>query len=269
MLKGIVLLGCLFIATAAFGFGTGAEGCGGDCTGCHKVTKEEAAAIFSKLEPGMVVEDISLAPVGGLYQVTVKKNGQPGVAYLDFAKKHLVAGRIIDIASRADLTQSTMRKIEESTVIELSKLPTENTVVMGNRKGKKALWLFTDPECPYCGKIHQELSQLVAEDPQLKVYIVLNPLPIHPDAKWKSEAILCKARDNMAEALKMLEESYNKKALPKHACGKDYAGESVKLAGSLGLGTTPTLVLPNGHISIGAKKKNEIKALLEQALKAN
>ena len=78
----------------------------------------------------MVVEDISLAPVGGLYQVTVKKNGQPGIAYLDFAKKHLVAGRIIDIASRADLTQSTMLKIEESTVIELSKLPTENTCLL-------------------------------------------------------------------------------------------------------------------------------------------
>lgn len=261
----LVALFCLSVGVSAFGFGQGTEGCGSDCASCHKITKEEASALVSELDRSLTVDEVAPAPIRGLYQLMLKKDGNLAtVVYVDFSKKHLIAGNIIDVSSKRNLTQ---RSFEEALVVDVKKIPVQNAVVMGNPKGTKNLYVFSDPECPFCVKLHHELEALVKEDPQVKVNVILNPLSIHPNAMWKSQSIICKSKESMPEALKMLEASYEKKDVPKLTCGKNAAEENSKIAASLGLGTTPTTVLPNGKIIIGAKKKDELKAALEQALK--
>lgn len=254
----------LATTTAAFAFGTGQEGCGADCASCHTVTKEEAKAVVSKLDPALTVDEVKPAPVRGLYEMVLKKENQIiGIAYLDFSKKYMIAGKIFDVGTRNDLTQATLDKVM---VVDPKKITTEHAVVLGNPKGTKPIYVFSDPECPFCVKLHHELTQLVKEDPQVKVYILLNPLSIHPNAMWKSQSILCTSKKNMAASAKMLEDSYEKKEIKAISCDKNYAEETAKLARSLGLPTTPTMVFPNGRVVIGAKKKEEIKTILEQSL---
>jgi thiol:disulfide interchange protein DsbC len=252
----LILLSC---SAPAFAFGTGAEGCSGDCIACHKVTLSEVKEIFKNIDPGLVVESVAPSPARSLYQIALKKDGQLQVAYLDFSKNYLLAGQLIDIKNKRNLTSQS---VEEAASLNPGEIPLENALVMGNPNGKKPLYLFSDPECPYCATLHGTLQEMVREDPELKVYILLVPLDIHPDALWKTESIICASRDSMPKALGLLEESYRKKELPRHDCAKGVGAGMKKLAARLGIGVTPTLSFASGRQLRGARSKEEIRSLL-------
>jgi len=63
----IALVWVVLSAASAFGFGKGVEGCSGDCTACHKVTKGEVQEMFRGIDPEVTVEGVSPAPARGLY----------------------------------------------------------------------------------------------------------------------------------------------------------------------------------------------------------
>jgi thiol:disulfide interchange protein DsbC len=254
------LLTLLICAAPAFGFGKGAEGCSGDCTACHKVTLTEVKEIFKNLDPGTTVEEVAPAAARSLYQITLRKDGQPAVAYLDFSKNYLLAGQLIDIKNKRDLTRQS---IEDAATIDPADIPLEHALIAGNPKGRKVLYLFSDPECPYCAVLHTTVTELIREDPELKVYILLVPLDIHPDALWKTESIVCAARTDQKAARELLERSYQKKELPKSACPEGVGGAMKQTAARLGIVVTPTLVFANGKLLKGARSKEEIRRMLE------
>jgi thiol:disulfide interchange protein DsbC len=260
-----VILGCLLCAAPAFGFGKGVEGCSGDCTACHKVTKSEVAEIFKNLDPTVTVEDVTPAPARSLYQITLKKGTAIQVMYLDFSKNYLVAGQLIDIKNKSDLTRQS---VEAATTIDVSGLPLKSALVMGNAKGKKVLYVFSDPECPYCTKLHKTLTELVKEEPDLKIYLFLIPLDIHPNSLWKTDSIMCKARENRSAALRMLENSYQGKEVARQSCGVSIGADNKKLGTKLGVNVTPTIAFPNGRVFMGARSKDDIRAMLGPGPKA-
>lgn len=262
MKKLLLILVTFAFAPLAYGFGTGAEGCSGDCTACHTVKKEEAAAIMEGLVPGTVVESVGPAPVRGLYQVVVKKGEETGIVYLDFSKQFVIAGRVIDSKYKKDVTGE---KLEELRRIDPARIPLDNALVLGNKNGDRKLYVFTDPECPYCARLHKVLTEMVKEDPRLKVHILLVPLAMHPDATWKSDAIVCKAKENMAEGLRLLDESLAGKPIVKGGCGRSYGEEGDRLGKELGIAMTPTLVFQDGRVAAGARTKEAIVKMLDEA----
>jgi len=260
-----LLILILFTWTAvplAHGFGTGAEGCSGDCTACHSVKKEEAAAIVRGLDPDASVESVAPSPVRGLYQVVVKRGNDTAILYLDFSKKFLIAGRVIDTAYKKDVTEEGLAALRR---IDPGRIQLDNALVLGNKNGARKLYLFTDPECPYCAELHRELASLVKEDPGLTVYLLLMPLEIHPDASWKSDAIVCASKKRMDKGIELLEESFTGKPVAKGGCGTSYGDEGKKLGQELGIGMTPTMVFSDGRVVAGAKKSAEIRKLLDEA----
>jgi thiol:disulfide interchange protein DsbC len=252
----LILLTC---SAPAFGFGKGAEGCSGDCTACHKVTLDEVKDIFKNLDPGVAVEDVTPAPARSLYQVTLRKEGQAHVAYLDFSKNYLLAGQLIDIRNKRDLTRQS---VEDAATINPADIPLENAIVAGNPKGSKVLYLFSDPECPYCATLHQTVRELIREEPELKVYILLVPLDIHPDALWKTESMVCASKTDQKSALAMLEGSYEQKEVARLNCAAGVGAEQKKVGTRLGIAVTPTLCFASGKLLRGARSKEEIRKLL-------
>jgi thiol:disulfide interchange protein DsbC len=257
----LILITCAFVPLA-HGFGTGAEGCSGDCTACHTVKKEEAAAIVKGLDPASIVESVGPSPVRGLYQVVVTKGNDTAIVYLDFSKKYLIAGRVIDTAYRKDVTEE---KLAELRRIDPGRIPLGNALVLGNGNGERKLYVFTDPDCPYCARLHGELAALVKEDPRLAVYILLMPLEMHPDATWKTDAIVCAAKERMDKGLQLLEESFTGRPMAKSGCGTNYGSDGKKLGEELGIAMTPTMVLPDGRVVAGAKSRAEIGKLIDEA----
>lgn len=258
----MVLSFILFSFSISLGFGKDMQGCGSDCAGCHKITKNEVSNILKTIDPEVNVDEVKFSKLKGLYEVVVKKNDKPAILYLDFGKNHIVLGRIIDIKEKKDITRES---IEEQSYVNVSKISTKNAIVMGNKNGKTKLYVFTDPDCPFCAKLHKEIEQLVKEEPDLKVYLILIALPMHKDAKWKAQSIICTSKKDMSLAIKMLEDNFQQKMINKINCGKvQYVDKNKKMADSLGIGATPTIVFPNGKMVMGAIGKEEIKKHLKK-----
>jgi len=248
-----IAIASLALAAPAFAMATG-DGCGGDCASCHSITLQEATGLLKGIG---VVKSVKPAPVRGLYEVAIEQQGQVGLAYLDYGKKHIIAGQAYDIASKQPVgSPPAAAKRQER--VDPTNLKTEQSLLLGNPKGKKKLFVFTDPECPFCAKMHHELKKLVALEPDLAVFIKLYPLKMHPKAYDKARVILGE------KSLKLLELSFAGGALPapKAKDAKKPVDDTMRFAESVGILSTPTLVLPDGRIVPGFRDAKAIQELL-------
>lgn len=249
----LVALFILFFALPAYAMSQG-EGCGGDCNSCHSLSLMEANGLLKDI--GTVTE-VKPAAVRGLYELTVEKEGQVAVAYMDYGKKHLLGGQIYDIAARKVVGAPAVKRAPER--LNPATLTTGDSLVMGNPKGKKRLFVFTDPECPFCAKMHDELKKLVQMEPDLAIYIKLFPLKMHPHAYQKARVILGE------NSLKLLEKSYSGGSLPSPGArdGRKAVDGTIAFAEAAGINATPTLVLPDGRILPGFREAKAVRELLK------
>lgn len=231
------------------------EGCGGDCSSCHTLTRKEAAKLLEGL--GTVIQ-VRIPSVRGLWEVELRKDGKKAVAYVDYGKKHLVTGPIYSLETKQPIAGAQAESAPKVGRIAIARIPLDDALVMGNPAGKKKLIVFTDPECPYCSKLHGELKKLVAADRDLAVHIKLLPLKIHPNAYAKAQVILENG------SLPLLEESFAGRQLPAPGPRNTAAivDETIELAASLGINATPTLIFPDGSLVEGYLDAARIKKRL-------
>lgn len=227
-----------------------------NCSSCHSLSKEEAATIFKGIGEVM---DVKTSPLKGLYEVTVLQKDRKAVAYLDFSKKLLVPGPIFDIASKRPITPPPEELPKIIPKADLDKIPLANSIIMGKPDGKKRMFVFTDPDCPFCGKLHGELKKLVSMEPDLTIYIKMYPLDMHPGAYDKARVILGRG------SLDLLEKAFAGQKLPAPG-GKDPkepVDESIQLGTSLGVDGTPAMILPNGRMVAGTMEAAKIRSLMK------
>lgn len=229
------------------------KGCGGDCKECHSLTLKEANSLLKGVG---VVKRVKNSEVRGLWELDFEKEGKKTVAYLDFSKKHIIPGPIFSIATRAPISGNSVPQAPPAKV-KASSIPVADSIVLGNRNASRKLFVFTDPDCPFCAKLHVELKKLVEKDRNLGVYVKLFPLKMHPKAYDKSRAILS------GNGNRLLDAAFAGGTLPTPAAGAGKGVDStIKLAQTLGISGTPTLVLPDGRVMPGFRKAEEIRQLL-------
>jgi len=228
-----------------------------DCASCHTLSKEEAGGILKGLGE---VKDVKLSPVKGLYEVTILQSSRQAVAYLDFGKKHLVPGPIFDIATKRPVTPPPVDLPKILPRSEIDRIPLGSSIVLGNPNGKKRMFVFTDPECPYCVRLHGELKKLVSLEPDLAIYIKMYPLKSHPNAYDKARVILG------SNSLELLEKAFAGEKLPTpgEKDPKEPVDETIKLGESLGVEGTPAMILPNGRLLAGATEAAKIRKMLTE-----
>jgi len=236
-------------------FAMSGEGCGGDCTSCHTLSLQEARGLLKEMGE---VASVKPAPVRGLYEITLVKDRNTVQAYLDYGKKHLIGGQIYDLSTHQLVGQAAAQAKPQPDRLDPATLTSEGSIVMGNPKGKKRLFVFTDPECPFCAKMHLELQKLVSLEPELAIYIKMYPLKMHPHAYDKARVILG------GRSLSLLEKSFAGGKLPAPGArdSKLALDESMRYAESVGINSTPTLVLSDGLILPGVRDAEAMRKLL-------
>lgn len=244
MYRVMVLAGLMLGLSAGSALAMAKEGCGGECVSCHSLSEKEAGTLLKGLG---TVKSVKPSPVRGLYELRLEKDGTQAIAYVDYGKKNIIAGQIFDIASRQLVTPKIAEPQKRIENIDVGKIPLENSLIMGNPQGSKRLFVFTDPDCPYCAKMHAELKKLVEMDRDIAVYIKLFPLEMHPKAYDKSRLILSE------NSLNLLDTAFSGGKLPEPQAKHSGKGidETKAFARSIGISSTPTLVLPDGRILPG------------------
>jgi thiol:disulfide interchange protein DsbC len=207
------------------------KGASKDCTTCHKADKKEVETLVKKLSPNLTVLDIKLAPVMGLWQVEIDGGeGKRGVLFFDFAKKYiLVLNQLIPVD-----------QIGKPKKVDASKIPMKDAMLLGDPAAKKKVAVFTDPDCPYCRSLHEEMKKVIEKRKDIAFHVFLFPLPMHKDAYKKAQAVLCE------KSLALLDDAFGGKDVPEPKCGSELLEKNLALGKELGINGTPTLVRDDG-----------------------
>jgi thiol:disulfide interchange protein DsbC len=247
------------LALALFPFGPqGSQafdqtGCDMDCQKCHTITNQEVKEILTNLKvPDAEVVKIQLSPVKGLWEISVDNKGKMGLIYVDFSKNYVVSGAVIEVKTGINRTMERANELQESRRVDFSKIPLNQALVMGDPASPQKVAVFTDPDCNFCEKLHKEMEKVLQERKDIVFYILLYPLPFHKEAYSKSKSIACK------RSLKMLGDAFAHKEIPKPECDTKEIDSNIKLAQSLGITGTPTLVLPDGRVHTGTMPAKQL-----------
>ena len=209
-----------------------------------------------------VLEDKPLKEISGLCQVVVKiNNAPPTVVYMSSDGKYMIPGQLIDTTTKENLTQKTLQKFMVVSKSEMKNL--DQYVAFSYYKGKsyfgtnppqakKYVYLVTDPRCPFCHEA-EPIIQKWADKHSVEVRVIYFPLPIHPGSFQYAVGLWCnkKGWNSLHEAYKA------KQYMSQCDAGKQFVQKSMIEAQKLGIGGTPTLIGPNGHIHTGAPQNTE------------
>jgi thiol:disulfide interchange protein DsbC len=212
--------------------------------------EDQLRATLTQRLPGLAVESITKLPQLDLYEVVGNGNR---IFYTDAKGDFALMGNLIDLKTRANLTQQRQGELN---VVDFARLPLDKAIVKVKGDGSRKIAIFTDPDCPYCKRLEQELAKVS----NVTVYVFLFPLAqLHPDAPRKARAVWCAADPAKAWDALMLEGK--EPSAPGPEC-KDPIAEVAKVADQVGIQGTPGLVFANGKLVPGAISAEQIEKYL-------
>jgi thiol:disulfide interchange protein DsbC len=222
---------------------------------CSMALADEAA-IRRTLEPklGVKIEGIEPGPVPGLYEVRFRSPNGMQVIYVDATGTYVIQGKIYDIRSERDLTEERLRKLN---AIKFESLPLDLAVKVQRGNGKRVLAMFSDPYCPACRQFERSLAQI----DNVTVYVFMYPV-IRPENADHSRMVWC-APDRAKAWLELAAAPKPKLPDAPAGCG-DPVDKVLKLGRSLGVNSTPTLILASGERLTGGLSAADLRELLDQ-----
>jgi thiol:disulfide interchange protein DsbC len=222
---------------------------GKNCMDCHKLKKSDAAKIVEKAVPGGKVLEIKDSPMKGVWQIDVQRGEQRGSILLDYTKKFLIA-QLVPVESIGK--QPPARKVD------VSKISLTDAVLVGSADAKKKVIVFTDPDCPFCRDLHKIMKQIVEKRNDIAFSLIMNPLPMHPEATKKAQSILC------SKSSQVLDDAFVGKSVPEPTCPADAVERSKALAKSMQFDGTPTLVRDDGLVLSGFLPEEQLILWIEK-----
>ena len=211
------------------------------------------AAVIDALQ-GIQGEVLSVNPaeVPGLFRVAMRMQGKVVPIYLDASGSYLFTGNIIRLKDRKNLTETHYQQLNP---VDTASIPREEGLTIGNPDATQQIFVFTDPHCPYCIKLHKVLKEAVKANPDLAFHTKLIPLK---SPEKIIQTIICN------KSMEQLEMAFAGQSLPEPSCETEAIKENSKLAQKLGIHGTPTLILPNGIISPGYRSLEQLLTLIEE-----
>ena len=199
---------------------------------------------------------ISPTPLPGIYEVVMGRN----VAFVDESGRYFIFGRMFDMEKQEDITSGAEAAQPASPAVDFASLPLQHAIKSVHGQGRRALAVFSDPDCPYCKKLEQELAKV----DDVTVYTFLMPLEqLHPDSRAKADAVWCSKDRSAAWSALMLEGK-----VPKKTKGCQAPHQVVQpLAEMLGINGTPFLVAGDGRTMRGAAAAARISTWLDAVKK--
>ncbi|MEW6570239.1 MAG: DsbC family protein [Nitrospirota bacterium] len=251
----IVLISLLAVIPFFVHAALSVERCDHDCMKCHQLSNNGAVNLLKDAVAGVKVLEIKPGPVKGLWEIAAEANGRKALYYVDFSKKFIVVGNVFDLKTKTNLTQERFLALNK---VDVSLIPLDDAIVIGDKQAKKRIIVFTDPDCPYCARLHAETKKVIEKRKDIAFYVKMFPLKMHPGAYEKSKAIVCE------KSLALLDDAFEKKKVPKPKCETSVVDDNIKLAEKIGISGTPALIMPNGTLIPGYKDADSLISLVDK-----
>ena len=206
-------------------------------------------AEMAKKFPYSKIISVSKTPYFGLYEVAFDDQ----LVYTDENMTYLFSGNILDMHTLKNLTEAREKQLY---AIKFDALPLDLAIKNVKGNGKRKLAVFTDPNCPYCKRLEEEMVNLTDATVYIFVY------PILPGSEEKAKSIWC-----APDRLKAWEDHMLRGVEPQSekACDTSALTKISMQAKKLGINLTPTLVFEDGVIKPGTLTLELLEERLAEA----
>lgn len=228
---------------------TGLNAYAADQEGQEAQAMQKITERLNTLVEGAAAAKIAKTPVAGLYQITVG----PTVVYMTEDGDYLLNGSLLDLNTRQNLTEQAKNQARFEAVAALD----PSTMIEFPAKGesKHVITVFTDVDCPYCKKFHQEVPELNENGVTVRYMAYPRSGPETP-SYFKMVSIWC--ADDKKQAM---DDVKHDKSIEKKTCENPVLNHMME-AQNFGIQGTPALIFENGEIVPGYAPAEELlKAL--------
>jgi len=210
--------------------------------------KEDIAAMV----PGLTVDDVTESPIPGIYEVVV--GGQ--IVYITGDKRYLLKGEIVDLTTNESVTEARRSSVR---LQQMAQVKESEMIIFEPENPKHTITVFTDIDCGYCRKLHQEMDQMQALG--IRVRYMFYPRMGPGSEGWaKAEAVWCS--DDRQQALT---DAKLGKKIEAPSCGATPIAAEYEMGNRIGVRGTPAIMTEDGSLLPGYVPAAELAAYLEKS----
>ena len=217
------------------------------------ITKQIQSAI-SSIEQQLTIDYIETSPVSNLYTVMLN-NGHP--IYSNADGSYIITGAMLQIKN-SNVINLTENIIARHVASKLSKLNIEELICYKPKNiAKGVIYVFTDVNCFYCKKFHQDITKLN----ELQIEVRLLAFPRNKKATNEFNYLVdiwSSINPKMALDKAMIATKIESTNATKNSKALNIVEQQQALGLQLGITGTPSIILENGEIISGYVKPEVI-----------
>ncbi len=194
-----------------------------------------------KLQPDIGIETISQLPGRDLYEVRLGGNQ---LIYVDETVSLLMHGELYGRNAIGQMENLTERSRQQMASALMKQLDPAELVIFPAAHKKASITVFTDVDCGYCQKLHQEVPELNRAGIEVR-YLAWPRQGLAGDTYDSMVSVWC--ADDPQQAMTRVK---NRQSIPAKTC-KNPVDKQYALGQQLGLRGTPAIVLDNGELLPG------------------
>lgn len=200
-------------------------------------SERSVRAALEKLAPGATIDAIKPSALPGLFEVTV--NGAQ-IVYVSADGRYFVQGLVFDAIKQQNLTEISQAALRKKLMRSVS---TAERIVFSpsDQPVKHRVAVFTDVDCGYCRKLHNEIDQYNALGIEIQ-YLAWPRAGMGSENARKLSAVWCAADPKAALTLAKSGQD------PGSASCANPVEKELQLGMQLGVNGTPTMVLEDGTL---------------------
>jgi thiol:disulfide interchange protein DsbC len=201
------------------------------------------------LVPNAKTIAVSETPIEGILQVQINND----IVYVTENGQYLLQGKIIDIETRANITDEAKSGIRIGLLAELNR---DEQITFAPEAPKYDLLVFTDIDCGYCRKLHNQMAGYNEEG--IAIHYMAFPRAGVGSASYdKFVSVWC--ADDQQEALTLAKNGDEPEPLK---CPNPIA-DQYELGREVGVTGTPALVTTDGTLIPGYMPPEQLRKRLE------
>lgn len=208
---------------------------------------------LSQAQPGIPIERVEKTSMAGVLAVVLSDGA---VLYGSEDGKHLFSGDMFSIAGGQIVNLAEQRRTTTRQELMKDPLFKDALVFAATSKKKAAINVFTDVDCGYCRKLHQEVPELNAMGIEVR-YLAYPRAGIGSDSYKKIVSAWCS--DNPQQALTKLKAGQN---IANKQCDDNTVADQYNLGQKMGISGTPAIILEDGRLLPGYMPAADLAAAL-------
>ena len=201
-------------------------------------------------QPDLQIQTVTESPLAGLYEAHLSAGR---VLYFSPDGQYMLQGHMFQFSENQ--TINLTEQIQNRAIAkEITAVPLQDMVVYSPAQPKTHITVFTDSECGYCQKLHQEIPELNAAGVEVRYMAFPRQGPGSPG--YDALVNVWCASDRQAA----MNQVKRRESLPVVQCDNPVS-KQFALGDLIGIQGTPAIVLPNGKMIPGYRPAAELTRL--------